>query len=227
MAAILARSMAGAKGGNSMTNGILIVLTLGADEFSNFVTFECPCDDELKGLYSSCYLFGPALFLFMIAIVKQNMFWRMITGALRRKGSVFGGTGSDYAKGSMKWFQVIVTALPAAACWMLITLLKGEVYACGHWPKAGELCNDNVTYYVSPCEIPKTIDSSMTSCNAKMARDLKATSHMIGWAGITGMGVVILVAFSLKKALSPFSYLQTVWADEYKKVKSYVNRRSI
>ena len=67
--------------------------------------------------------------------------------------------------------------------WFLITLLKGEAYSCSYWPDANQLCPGTNQTYAEPCKQPKTVGDgvSLDSCDAKMARNLKAESHMIGW----------------------------------------------
>ena len=77
--------------------------------------------------------------------------------------------------------RVLCTTLKACAVWFLITLLKGEAYSCSYWPDANQLCPGTNQTYVEPCQQPKTIETKLDTCDAKMARNLKAQSHMIGW----------------------------------------------
>ena len=72
-------------------SSVLVVLTVGVEEFASFVVFECPCNRNLNRLYGLTYLFAPAVILFFIALVNQKMFWRLITGSCKRKVSAFGG----------------------------------------------------------------------------------------------------------------------------------------
>ena len=72
-------------------SSVLVVLTVGVEEFASFVVFECPCNRKLNRLYGLTYLFAPAIILFFITLVNQKMFWRLITGSCKRKVSAFGG----------------------------------------------------------------------------------------------------------------------------------------
>ena len=72
-------------------SSVLVVLTVGVEEFASFVVFECPCNRNLNRLYGLTYLFAPAIILFFIALVNQKMFWRLITGSCKRRVSAFGG----------------------------------------------------------------------------------------------------------------------------------------
>ena len=72
-----------------------------------------------------------------------------------------------------------------------------------------------------PCEQPKTIDSSLDSCDAKMARNLKAESHMIGWLIVTVTFFLATIAIVVKMSLSRFSYFQNMWIAAYRKVQNF------
>merc|ERR1711935_212858 len=71
-------------GGSSQFSGILIVLTVSADQFADFVHFECPCNRSINLVYALVYLLGPSITLFFLALLKQQMFWRLVTGACNR-----------------------------------------------------------------------------------------------------------------------------------------------
>ena len=66
--------------GQNQFSGVLIILTLGFEEFSSFILFECPCDRSYNKLYGNIYMYLPAALLFLFALLKQNNFWRLITG---------------------------------------------------------------------------------------------------------------------------------------------------
>ena len=58
------------------------------------------------------------------------------------------------------------------------------------------------------------------TCDAELARDLRAESHMYGWLGVTVAALTIVLAVGIKKAISPFSYFQDMWVGAYRKVLS-------
>ena len=92
-----------------------------------------------------------------------------------------------------------------------------HIFSCAFWPEGD--C-DNSTVFVEPCKAPKTVGVELDTCNAQYNRDLHATSHMIAWAGICMGGVLLVGVFVIQKSLSPYSYLQTMWVGEYRKVVS-------
>ena len=61
----------------------MIILTVGVEEFASFVVFECPCDRSYNFRYGYIYMFAPAVVLFIAAMVRQKMFWHLITGCCR------------------------------------------------------------------------------------------------------------------------------------------------
>ena len=85
-----------------------------------------PSKAEVKS-YALTFLAGPSICLFLMALLKQQMFWRLITGACRNV-SAFGGGGTSWTKGMMHWLQIICIALPAAVVWFLIQMLKGDLF---------------------------------------------------------------------------------------------------
>lgn len=67
-------------------------------------------------------------------------------------------------------------ALPAAMVWIIICLLKGDVYTCAFWP-AESLCDDSgEPVPVAPCKIPQTINTELETCDQITARNLKSQS---------------------------------------------------
>lgn len=73
----MATKQQGSKPANGKFGGMLIVVTVTADQFASFVTFECPCDRSLNQFYALTYLIGPSVILFFIALLKQQRFWHL------------------------------------------------------------------------------------------------------------------------------------------------------
>lgn len=71
--------------GNGQFGGILVVLTVSADQFASFVTFECPCDRDINQYYALTFLLGPSIILFLMALLKQQMFWRLGMSFIRNQ----------------------------------------------------------------------------------------------------------------------------------------------
>jgi len=72
------------EGGGLPTHGIIIILTISAEEIASFFMFECPCDNS-NSTYGFTYLFGPSLLFFIIGLGMQANYWRLITGLTKRK----------------------------------------------------------------------------------------------------------------------------------------------
>jgi len=218
-------------GGSSQFSGILIVLTVSADQFADFVHFECPCNRSINLVYALVYLLGPSITLFFLALLKQQMFWRLVTGACNRASGkenelLSDSSGITRLQGFVHLMKVICIATPAAVVWYLICMLKGNVYSCAFWPDADVPC-DNETFYVEPCKAPETVDAELSTCDHLMNRDLHAQSHMIAWLGICSFGFLGVVALVMKKALSKHGYLQTKWIGEYRKAEYDAFKRKI
>ena len=111
-------------------------------------------------------------------------------------------------------------------------MLKGDAFSCAYWPDKSVRCSTTNETFAEPCRAPKTVDTELSTCEHTMARDLKSESHMLGWAIILGSfnkldfkntqflgcGSIVLIAYIIKTAKSPFSYLQTMWVNSYRKV---------
>ena len=200
-------------------SNLLVVMTIGIEEFASFVVFECPCDRSYNVQYGCAYLFAPALVLFFIALVNQKMFWRLLTGSCKRAESAFGGTRIHVKDGMWNAFKIICKSLPAAAAWSSIAMLKGDAYTCAYWP-VGPCDGANGTQnYELPCRAPKTLDTDLTTCDHIAARNLKADSHMLGWLCILTCGAIVFIVVTIKNAQSPFSFLQTQWVAAYRKAE--------
>ena len=151
--------IAAVSGKNSFSS-VLVVLTIGVEEFADFVVFECPCDRRYSKIYGCAYLLAPAIVLFCIALVNQKMFWRLLTGSCKRAESAFGGTETHVREGMWVTFKIICKSLPAAAVWFTIAMLKGEAYTCVKWP-VGACDVNGTTFYELPCRAPKTLDNDL------------------------------------------------------------------
>ena len=112
-------------------------------------------------------------------------------------------------------------ALPAAMVWIIITLLKGDAYACAFWPYKSDLepsvqvCEKNETILL-PCQIPVTTGKNdFTTCNEQLARNLRAESHMIAFVYIALAGFFAFFGYVLHQCNGPYSYYQKSWIDSY------------
>ena len=68
----------------------LVILTVGVEEFASFVVFECPCNRDYNRNYGLIFMLAPAVVLFCATLVKQKMFWQLITGSCRGNVSIGG-----------------------------------------------------------------------------------------------------------------------------------------
>ena len=115
--------------GQNQFSGVLIILTIGFEEFSSFMIFECPCDRRYNKLYGEIYMFVPAVLLFLFALLRQNLFWRLITGRCKERATWWRMVGTSVRfspkHSKMSRYSVIwtvtdhVTAMDSGTGWKL------------------------------------------------------------------------------------------------------------
>ena len=127
----------------------------------------------------------------------------------------------------------INNALPAAMVWVIITLLKGDAYACAFWPYSSDLepsiqvCGKNETVLL-PCQMPVTTGKNeFNTCNEQLARNLSAESHMIAFVYIALAGFFAFFGYVLHQCNGPYSYYQKSWIDSYTTTEHNVMQHKI
>ena len=113
--------------------------------------------------------------------------------------------------------KCVLIALPAAAAWLIVGLLRGELYTCAVWPKDISCPHGEngtmVDYYVPACEVGVTegvteFTKDKVGCTNLHARNLRAMSHMYAWVYIVGAVLAGFTFLCAHKSLSYFTYYQ-------------------
>ena len=62
----------------------------------------------------------------------------------------------------------LIKAMAAPVAWIMVGLLKGELFTCAMWPTDPHKFPDCArnTSFVLPCQIPKTYETDITTCDA-------------------------------------------------------------
>jgi hypothetical protein len=62
----------------------------------------------------------------------------------------------------------LIKAMAAPVAWIMVGLLKGELFTCAMWPTDPHKFPDCArnTSFVLPCQIPKTYETDILTCDA-------------------------------------------------------------
>ena len=111
----------------------------------------------------------------------------------------------------------ILKALPAAAAWLIVALLRGQLYTCAVWKKNISCQHGEngtlVEYHVPACEVPNTegeteFTNDKKGCIMTHARNIRSISHMIAWIYIVAVVVIGFIIYCISQTLSYFTYYQ-------------------
>lgn len=218
--------------GGMGTHGIIIILTISAEEIGSFFMFECPCNSSNK-VYGLSYLFGPMILLLIGGIWMQPGYWKLVTGLLYRKRIRYTNLKEAKSRSNL-WekiciinntlFQCVSKAMAAPIAWIMVGLLKGENLTCAMWPTDPNEFPDCVTNstFALPCQIPKTYETDITTCDAIFARNLRSQSHLYAWIGIVSMFGIGLLLLTIRACVSSFTFHQQTFIDSFKKAESKI-----
>ncbi|XP_014676067.1 PREDICTED: protein FAM26E-like [Priapulus caudatus] len=107
---------------STLMNSSVIFLTFSSEEIFQKIVFQCPCQKPQSTLYGASFLFVPALALFIVGILVNNVTWRLFTGCCYRTRSTHHGC----RKGSVYLVKIIMQALVAPAAWIFIGFIDGR-----------------------------------------------------------------------------------------------------
>ncbi|KAE9551462.1 hypothetical protein FO519_005335 [Halicephalobus sp. NKZ332] len=211
--------------GPSVINGLIIVSTISGQSIIGKLTFTCPCAYPLNIYHSITFIFGPALALFMFALLINPNTWKLVHGCCHRTGSA----QHPFGIACLYWLQIIAQAGIAPVAWLFVAFLNGSYYTC---MRAGAFCNisetkqcDNQSSVMSsfanvPLSIitidPRVCPLCVCSLDPVNEGYLRSQSQVIAWALIVGVGLLALMTICIVRMCDKYTYVQNFYVQIYR-----------
>ncbi|XP_029466159.1 calcium homeostasis modulator protein 2 [Rhinatrema bivittatum] len=200
-------------------NGLVALGTVGSQELFSVVAFHCPCSPARNYLYGLAAIGVPALVLFIIGVILNNHTWNFVAEC-RRRGAKNCTTPAIF----LLVGSIVGRAAVAPITWSVISLLRGEAYACALSEFLKPEALDNFppghgaeTMARFPC---KDTPEEVLSFKEEVIRRLKYESQLLGWLLLGTVAVTIFLSKCMQRCCSPLSYHQEEYWSQYRSVES-------
>ncbi|XP_076304955.1 calcium homeostasis modulator protein 6-like isoform X1 [Tachypleus tridentatus] len=170
----------------SCVNGVVVVITLSSEEIFKKVAFQCPCSQPKSHLYGGCFLWAPALVLFILGILINTVTWRLFHGCIHRAHE----TSHGFKRGSYYCIRIIAQAVVAPSAWLFVSLLDGSYYVC--------------MVSQDPC-----------NTESQTNKELLAESQIIGWFFLVFAISSSLIMLLITRCTSKFTFVQSRYIEMY------------
>uniref|UniRef100_A0AC35G148 Calcium homeostasis modulator protein n=1 Tax=Panagrolaimus sp. PS1159 TaxID=55785 RepID=A0AC35G148_9BILA len=211
--------------GPQVIQGLIIVSTISGQSIIGKLTFECPCAYPLNIYHSCTFIFGPALALFMFAILINPNTWKLVHGCCHRTSK----SEHPFGVACLYWLQIISQSGIAPVAWLFVAFLNGSYYTC---MKAGSFCNikdtrlcDNSTALQEALSrVPLMlldVDENICPlcvCSLDPISEgyLRSQSQVIAWGLIIAIGTTALISICVIRMCDKYTYVQNSYVQMYR-----------
>ncbi|KAM9804092.1 calcium homeostasis modulator protein 2-like [Neosynchiropus ocellatus] len=197
-------------------NCLIALGTVASQTAYNIFAFDCPCSVGSNYHYGLVVISVPSVVCFLVGVMTNKSTWDLVSDCRLRSCRKLSGVAAFALLGT-----IIGQAAVAPLTWVIISLLRGQVYTCAFSeftdPRTLEGFPEGHGSEVMakfPCK--ESVPEELQRFLEPVERRLKYESQLIGWLLVAGMALMVFLHLCLKRCSSPIGYLQESYWSEYR-----------
>ena len=192
----------------SLMYGSMAAITIGFEELSESVVFNCPCEGHYA--YGLAFLWAPAVLLFLPGILLDRTLWRHPRNNTREKSQA---TVGRYFKTLLESLGVFIRAGIPLVVWLVVSFLQQQYYTCA--------------YFGPPLESAAPVTNTSDKCYPKLGirsteleQSYKTHSQIAGWLLMLIAVSILFTSICIHRCVKKGKHLRLPSLEYYRHVEA-------